>query len=82
MNLSHQCALVTKQADGVPGFIKQSITNRQREVILPLYSALLRPHLVCWVHFRSPPVPEKHGLAGDSTTEGQQDDAGSGASLL
>ena len=62
MNLSHQCALVTKQADGVPGFIKQSITNRQREVILPLYSAPLRPHLVCWVHFWSPQYQRNMGL--------------------
>lgn len=36
MNLDHQYALFAKKTDDDLGFIRQSITNRQREVIFPL----------------------------------------------
>lgn len=34
------------------GFISQSITGGSRKVILPLYTALARPHLECYGHKR------------------------------
>ncbi|RMC07185.1 hypothetical protein DUI87_16641 [Hirundo rustica rustica] len=52
--LSMSSMSLAKKVGWILGNIRKSIARRLREVILPLYSALLRPHLECWVQFWAP----------------------------
>ena len=54
MNMSHQRALAVKKAKVILGYIRRNAVSRVRNVILPLYSALVRPHLEHRVQFWAP----------------------------
>lgn len=45
LDTSQQCILATQKTNHILGYLKISVSSRLREELLPLYSAMVKPHL-------------------------------------
>jgi len=54
LGVTWRCALTAQKTNHILGCIKSSRASRLREVILPLYSALVRPYLESCIQLWSP----------------------------
>ena len=54
LGTSQRCALTAQKANCILNCIKSSMACTLREVILPLYSTLVRPHLESCIQLWSP----------------------------
>lgn len=58
LNMNQQCTLREKEANNILGCIQRHIKSRLGEVIIPLFAAILRPHLEYCMQFSAPQYKE------------------------
>ena len=54
MNVSEQCRIAASKGNQVLGMIRRNITYKEKSLIIPLYKAIVRPHLEYCIQAWSP----------------------------
>ncbi|KAK4830594.1 hypothetical protein QYF61_012020 [Mycteria americana] len=69
MDMRQQCALAAQKAKCILSCIRRNVASRSREVILPLYSTLVRPHLQYHIQLWSPQYRKDMDLSRGGATK-------------
>jgi len=69
-------------ANNILGCIKRRVASRLTEVILPLYSSLVRPHPESFVRLWNPQHKKNMELLGAGLEEGHKNDQRDGTGVL
>ena len=54
MKVSEQCRIAASNGNQVLGMIRRNITYKEKSLIIPLYKAIVRPHLEYCIHTWNP----------------------------
>ena len=82
LNMGQQWALAAQKVNGIPRFHQKRGGQRAREVIVPFYSALVRPHLEYCIQVWSPQYKKRQGAVGEGPEEGHKEEERAGAPSL
>ena len=50
MKVSEQCGIAAAKGNQIRGLIRRNIVYKEKELIIPLYKTIIRPHLEYCVH--------------------------------
>ena len=59
MKVSEQCRIAASKGNQVLGMIRRNITYKEKSLIVPLYKAIVRPHLEYCIHAYGVHIPGK-----------------------
>ncbi len=63
MKVAEQCRTAASKGNHVLGMIRRNITHKEKSLIVPLYKAIVRPHLKYCIHAGKEAVSEeRHNL--------------------
>ncbi len=74
LKFSQQCKDAAGKDNRMLGFMNKNISFKSKDVILPLYSSLVRPHLEYAVQFLAPHHANDNSETGSCPVKGYKDD--------